>query len=103
MIQAPRTQQDLDRTLPLLRAIGREVRERTRMIESLEARAVRGENSASLEAELSNERRELRSCEKELARLGYGIDADDPHRIVGRGKSIRLDDTQFFKPVVTRS
>ena len=98
MIQTTRTKEDPERTLPLLRAIGREVRERTRIIEALEARAVGGDNSVGLEAELSIQRRELRACEKELARLGYGIDADDPHRIVGRGTSIRFDDTGFFKP-----
>jgi len=103
MVQLTRTPQDVDRTLPLLRAISREVRERTRVIEGLEAREVRGERSAGLEAELSGQRRELRACEKELARLGYGIDADDPHRIVGRGTSISFDDTQFFKQVVNRS
>ncbi|HTF89592.1 MAG TPA: hypothetical protein VK843_14355, partial [Planctomycetota bacterium] len=84
-------------------AIGREVRERTCAIEAMEARSVRGENSPSLEAELSVQRRELRTCEKELARLGYGIDADDPHRIVGPGTSVRFDDTQFFKKVSFRN
>ena len=102
MIQSLRTKEDSDRTLPLLRAIGREVRERTRIIESLEARAVLGEHGSALEAELSNQRRELRSCEKELARLGYVIDADDPHRIVGGGTSFKFDDTQFFKSVSFR-
>ena len=99
MIQTMRTKDDAERTLPLVRAIGREVRERTRVMEALEARAVRGDNSVGLEAELAMQRRELRSCEKELARLGYGIDADDPHRIVGQGTSFRFDDTQFFKQV----
>ncbi len=103
MIKSLRPKEDADRTLPLLRAIGREVRERTHLIEAMEGRAVGGDNSAGLAAELSSQRRELRDCEKELARLGYGIDADDPHRIVGRGTSIRFDDTQFFKPVSTRS
>ena|SRR5690349_17865049 len=103
MVQLKRTPQEVDRTLPLVRSIGRELRERTRVIEALEVREARGERSAGLEAELSAQRRELRACEKELARLGYGIDADDPHRIVGRGTSISFDDTQFFKSVVNRS
>ena len=99
MTQTMRTKDDAERTLPLVRAIGREVRERTRVLEALEARAVRGEQNVVLESELATQRRELRTCEKELARLGYGIDADDPHRIVGQGTSIRFDDTQFFKRV----
>ncbi len=103
MTQTLRTQVDAERTLPLVRAIGREVRERTRLIEALEARAVSGERGSRLESELSQQRRELRSCECELARLGYGIDADDPHRIVGQGTSYSFDDTQFFKTVSFRS
>lgn len=99
MTQTLRTQVDAERTLPLVRAIAREVRERTKLLESLEARAAGGERGPRLESELSLQRRELRSCERELARFGYGIDADDPHRIVGQGSTYSLDDTQFFRKV----
>jgi hypothetical protein len=94
-----RSKTDADRALPLVRAIVREVRERTATIEALEAQAVAGVSTDELQSGLSRERRELRACERELSRLGYGIDADDPHRIVGQGSTIRLDDTQFFRPV----
>jgi len=97
MTQTLNVQVDADRTLPLVRAISLEVRERTARIEELEARMVRGERGARIESEFSLQKRELRSCERELGRLGYGIDADDPHRIVGRGSSFRIDDTQFLK------
>ena len=98
-----RTQVDAARTLPLVQAIGRELRDRTATIEALEAKAVAGEENSQLQSDLSRERRELRSCERELARFGYGIDADDPHRIVGQGSAFRLDDTQFFRRVSFRS
>jgi hypothetical protein len=99
MTQTLQTQMDAERTLPLVRAIVREVRERTREVEALEARFAAGESGPQLESELSSHRRELRTCERELARLGFGIDADDPHRIVGQGASFRFDDTQFFRKV----
>ena len=99
MTQALRTQLDVERALPLVRAIAREVRERTHLLESLEARSASGERGPRIESELSLQRRELRACERELARYGYGIDADDPHRIVGQGSSYSLDDTQFFRKV----
>ncbi len=99
MTQALRTQVDAQRSLPLVRAIAREVRERTQLLESLEARSAGGERGPRIEAELSLQRRELRSCERELARFGYAIDADDPHRILGQGASYNLDDTQFFRKV----
>jgi len=94
-----RTELDADRTLPLVRAIVREVRERTAAIEALEAQAAAGVRGSSLESDLSRERRELRTCERELARLGYEIDADDPHRIIGQGSAFRFDDTQFYRQV----
>lgn len=97
MTSTLRTELDAVRTLPLVRAIVREVRERTATIEAHEAKLAGGLKSSALESDLSRERRELRSCERELARLGYGIDADDPHRIVGQGATFRLDDTQFRK------
>jgi hypothetical protein len=91
--------------LPLLRAIGRELQARTRAIEELERRAeVLSESQDShpaelrlIEADLALQRRELRSTEKELGRLGFSIDADNPHRIVGRGNSANLDDTRFYR------
>lgn len=97
MTQILKSHLDEVRALPLVRAIGREVRERTRAIDALEAREASGECNGVLESELSAERRSLRACERELARLGYGIDADDPLRIVGQGGSFRLDDSQFFQ------
>ncbi|MBK8177796.1 MAG: DUF2203 family protein [Planctomycetes bacterium] len=97
MTQTLQTLKDAERTLPLVRAIVREVRERTRQVEALEARLTTGESGPELESELSSHRRELRTCERELARLGFGIDADDPHRIVGQGASFKFDDTQFYR------
>lgn len=102
MTQTLRTDADAERTLPLVRAISREVRERTDRLEALEARQVSGERNPTLESELSQHRRELRACERELARLGYSIDADDPHRIVGEAGSFRIDDTRFYRPLSFR-
>ena len=84
MTQALRTQVDAQTALPLVRAIAREVRERTQLLESLEARAAGGERGPRIESELSLQRRELRACERELSRYGYGIDARSEERRVGK-------------------
>jgi DNA-binding transcriptional ArsR family regulator len=94
---------DAERMMPLVRSIGREIKERTRAIEALEQRhrAASGELDALFDAELSSQRRELRQVTNELERLGLSIDAKDPLRILipGTGGSWayegQLDDTQF--------
>lgn len=82
--------QEAERLLPLLRAIRRELRERTHETARLETlrealapspRAHAGD-LALVESELSNHRRELRRAEQEVERLGCRIDLDRPLRIV---------------------
>lgn len=106
--------QDAERMMPLLRSIGREIRERTRTLARLEQELAarseaplardRGEHDAethALESQLSLHRRELRRVEKELARLGCDLDLDHPLRILipGVGGAWayegQLDDTSF--------
>jgi hypothetical protein len=78
--------------VPLLRAIGREMKGRIRAIAALEvildSTAVRARTdragAASLAAQLSVHRRELRRVEKELARLGWARDEDHPWRLLMR-------------------
>ena len=100
--------QDAERMMPLLRSIGREIRERTRTVAFLEARLaalaptahVHADEIQGLEAQLSAHRRELRRVEKELSRLGCNRDAENPLRIlIGLDGSWAyeggLDDTSF--------
>jgi len=102
---------DAERLMPLLRSIGREMRERTKAIDHLElrldaladARHAHGEEIASLESQLSNHRRELRRVENEVGQLGCNLDADHPLRIVipAEGGALAyegpLDDTQYYR------
>jgi chromosome segregation ATPase len=102
---------DAERLMPLLRSIGREMRERTKAIDSLEqrlealsdSRRVHGEEIASLESQLSNHRRELRRIESEVGQLGCNLDADHPLRILipAEGGALAfegpLDDTQYYR------
>jgi hypothetical protein len=98
-------QMDAERMLPLLRSIGQELLDRTRAIEALEAklearapaRQVPDQDGAQLEAELALHRRELRSVERELSRLGCSLDADHPLRILVLGRPGKLDDTHFYR------
>ena len=81
---------DAERLLPLLRAIRRELRDRTfeaaRLEELREALLPSAKahqaDLATLEAELSTQRRELRRAEKEVETLGCRVDQDRPLRIV---------------------
>jgi septal ring factor EnvC (AmiA/AmiB activator) len=102
---------DAERLLPLLRSIGREIRDRSRVIDAQEERLAalsetRDEHRleiAQIESELSLNRRELRRIERELAELGCDLDADHPLRILipGRGETFawerQLDRTQFYR------
>lgn len=71
--------------LPLLRSIARELTERTRSVNALQARLsafestrhIHQEDVAGLEAELMIERREIRHAHEELERLGYKVDHQD--------------------------
>ena len=101
---------DAERLMPLLRSIGREMRERTRAIDSLEERLTASSNSrnvdgdviATLEPQLATHKRELRRIESELAQLGCNLDADHPLRILipAEGGALTydgpLDDTQYY-------
>jgi hypothetical protein len=81
---------DAERLLPLLRAIRRELRERTFEAARLEdlrdaLKPTQGAHAADLnviEASLSTELRELRRAEKELGDLGCRLDQDRPLRIL---------------------
>ena len=102
---------EAERFLPLLRSIGREIRERGRAIDSLEERlTVLSEDReqqhvaiAQVESELSTQRREMRRVERELTDLGWRRDADHPLRIriPGRSGSFtyegQLDKTRFYR------
>jgi hypothetical protein len=106
-----RSQENAERMLPLLRAIGQEVRERNLAIHALETRIadltlaprLHAQEIAQLESELSTHRRELRGIEREMERLGCSFDQDDPNRIVVPGTAVSLafghslSDTHFFQ------
>ena len=97
--------QAAERLMPLLRAIGKEMKERTTAIRALEARiadlarspALNAREISVLESELSLHRRELRGVEKEMSRLGCTIDEADPNRIMVAGSTVSLsfEDTCF--------
>ncbi|MCE9595527.1 MAG: hypothetical protein K8S98_15170 [Planctomycetes bacterium] len=81
---------DAERLLPLLRAIRRELRDRTYEATRLEdlrdaLRPTQQAHAADLnllESDLSTQLRELRRTEKELTDLGCRLDQDRPLRIV---------------------
>lgn len=97
-----------ERLAPLLRSIQHEITERIQRMSALEerlgafesTRRIHAEEVATLEAELSTHRRELRRIEKELSRLGVPFDAENPRAIlaafaVGRSGPRHLEDTGF--------
>ena len=107
---------EVERVMPLLRSIGRELQERNRAIESLEARLdfIQGSPRAArahtneltaLGAELSSQRRELRHISKEVRRLGFELEDGRPMRIlvpraaVSGASEPKLDDTRFYRPL----
>jgi len=106
-----RSQENAERMVPLLRAIGQEVRERNLAVLALETRIadlalapkLHAEEIAMLESELACHRRELRGIEREMERLGCSFDQDDPNRIVVPGTAVSLalghslSDTRFFQ------
>jgi hypothetical protein len=104
--------EDAERLVPLLRSVGREIRERSEKIAELEA-LLGGtdlERGRRLESELALNRRELRRVERELAQLGCNLDADHPLRILipGDGEQFawetRADQTKFYrKPMDARA
>jgi len=100
--------QDAERMMPLLRSIGREIRERTSVLARLEAqlslhttRARRDAEVRALESQISLHRRELRRVNQELGHLGCDLDADHPLRILiptpdgAWAYEGQLDDTNF--------
>lgn len=108
---------DAERLLPLVRAIGREIEERTRHAAELVERLTRRSADAPeqrdeltlLESELSTARRELRRAEKELERLGCSLDGDHPLRVLfpGAGETFAwegpLDRTTFYRRLGERA
>ncbi len=84
------TVNEAERLLPLIRAIRREIRERTLAAADLEqrlealasTRKVHAREIAAIESELSAHRRELRRIERELHELGCKQDSDRPLRIL---------------------
>ena len=82
--------QDAERLMPLLRAIRRELRERTlktaelesRLTDLSEDRQANAKQIQRLESELSTQLRETRRVEKELGELGCTVDEDRPLRIL---------------------
>ena len=107
MKQNIKSRAEAERLLPLLRAIGTEMKERTTAIRALEARVAELARSPALhraeisllESELSLHRRELRGVEKEMSRLGCTIDEANPNRIRFEGSEVSLsfEDTCFFQ------
>src|SRR5262245_58491145 len=78
---------EVQRMVPFLRSIRRELRSRLAAIEGLEKRlrrspAGRAEDVDELTADLAVQRREVRNSERELERLGCALDADHPLRIL---------------------
>jgi len=81
-----------ERLIPLLRALGREIRERSDAINEAERaiRALRRSDLATRErriregfllAEISTHKRELRQVNRELTRLGCLVDESDPSTV----------------------
>jgi hypothetical protein len=81
---------EAERLLPLLRAIRRELRDRTLEAARLEdlreallpSPRAHQADLALVESDLSTQRRELRRAEREIGELGCRIDQDRPLRIV---------------------
>ena len=81
---------EVQRMVPLLRSIRREIRARLKEIEGLEERLEHaapptpGEpnDADDLRADLAVQRRELRCAERELERLGCKLDENHPLRIL---------------------
>ena len=101
--------QAVERMMPLLRSIGREIRDRTRALDLLEAR-IEGARSSTAEGEartrdlipeISLHRRELRRALQELVRLGCDLESEQPLRILIPGAQGgwtlegQLDETDF--------
>jgi hypothetical protein len=81
-----------EKLVPLLRSIGREIRERGAAIRLLEAELAgeRTGDDPAVEARLATERRGLRLALRELARLGCVLDELHPFRILIPGKDGEL-------------
>jgi hypothetical protein len=106
--------QDVERIVPLLRSIGREIKARRRAademqqhLDALRTGAVVPDGPSptrSLEAQIAVHRREVRSAEVELERLGCRLDDEHPLRILIPSPNGEwafdghLEDTRFFAP-----
>jgi hypothetical protein len=104
---------EIEKLVPLLVSIGREVKNRIRAIDELEqklarygsANPARDAAANEIQAQLSTHKRELRLALKELERLGCDLDEDHPLRILIPGLNGplafegSLEKTQFrFRP-----
>lgn len=103
---------EAERIVPLLRSIGREIKARRRAADEMQKhldvlkagpRAQGGTQSAEhLEAQIAIHRREVRSAETELERLGCRLDAEHPLRILIPSPNGdwafdgHLEDTRFY-------
>ncbi|MBM3989181.1 MAG: DUF2203 family protein [Planctomycetes bacterium] len=108
---------EAERLLPLVRAIGREIEERNRVLAALERRMAtlsidqleQRAELARLECQVSTVRRELRRAEKEITALGCRLDIDHPLRVLfpGRGETFAwegpLGRTTFYRRVEERA
>lgn len=109
----PYEEKDAERLLPLLVSIGREVKNRMRAIDEIEAELgarPRGSDVSDLSGKLAIEKKELRRTLHELEELGCSLDADHPLRILIPGLNGpmafegSLDKTMFrFRPSVDAS
>jgi hypothetical protein len=82
---------------PLLRAIAREIVERTHAVLALEERLAglgrfRGQ-ARRMEARLASHRKALRLIDRELWALGWTRDADRPLKFVRRGSDKAADES----------
>jgi hypothetical protein len=98
-------------TVPLLRSIAREIRERNQSIADLEARSAQLASDPQpsrdelrvVQRELALHVRELRRAEKELERLGWSLDPDHALRLLRANsggaarESWRPEDTGFYR------
>lgn len=94
--------------VPLLRSITNEIQERALWIERLEhrldvvTRATRApkrtETLREIEANLAENRRQLRIAKRELERLGCALDEDHPLRVLIPGTNGELDHGYAWTP-----
>jgi hypothetical protein len=100
---------EVQRMVPLLRSIGREIHSRRhsaeeigKHLESLRSRSHPSPDLSHLEAQLSTHRREIHAAVRELEHLGCRLDEQHPPRILIPSPNGHwafdghLDDTRFY-------